>query len=129
GGEWAAEHQRSAGLVLLGPLRAFAGQVVGADAGVGVEHRDRLRLGQQMLQDQRQRRVLEDVRVVAGVEDVPVVHQGFGSTPRSIIRVRWRRNITSVSTQSPKPAWRSLIVETSAGEIGPLAPSANRKSA
>ncbi len=72
--EASARQLRHAVLVFAGLLRGLRLQVIEADPRVRIQHRERPRLLQQPLEDEDKRGVLEDVRVVARMEGVPIVH-------------------------------------------------------
>ena len=57
------------------------GEVVEPDPGMRVEHAERLLLRLQMLDDERQQRMLDDIREIPGVIGVAVVHEA-GSRPK-----------------------------------------------
>ena len=55
-------------------LRRIVGEIIGAFAGMGVDHPEGRLLAQQINKDTRQQRMFEHIGEIAGMETVSIIH-------------------------------------------------------
>ena len=67
--------------------RFGAGEIVDTGAGMGVDDAESRRLGAQVHENAHQHGVLDDIREIAGVEGVAIVHAGTPGALRMLLPI------------------------------------------